>query len=1145
MLTPSLLADSVVRAAAWDDGGAEFIFVDGTIMSFVDNMNTFVAVRSNPSPRDAQRAATHAARQRQQEERRLRLSPTAAAAAGEYVDLTDDPKDDDDDNRELCFTAWTLSSDVGKVRAALHIFNSLSEKPRLLTPLLPSETPTSLLSSSLLTASASAVTPAYSMVGSCGVWQEPGPPIDTLLLERRADLFRRYVVLGTVRQWMPVSAAAPQRESAVPSAARSDLPQSESCLIGATAAAPLTVERAAELRMAKSPPEHIEYGDDSSATHPKEVPVGTVLELWCALRRVCMTVAVHRETFTVRWPAPVTRSDGSRLPLSFHALDTATLHLSPVSPSWSSSISPPGSASAPLLFTYMEQTFPVRDPPDAWRTMLQLALELDAELPGEEREGSAPSSASASPSHTTIGAVGTECDENVGRSASWHGCLPEPHRWSGALNQHRNTNPCRFSRLTASQAAHLAAPRTTRAVDAMRALHPRGSRLCWMYEASHCGSSRESPSAVYWCVQGSAVTTPIKGNLGGTAVVTGTSTAASLRGTEVVAWVAEDGSVVRTTLEGQGYTIRHHRLHLSSSCATAPAPAVYRLQAHDTAAAMMAVDKRLPSTITPLRCHIHVSPPLASTQLHNGGEVLQSCCALSPRATLHLRGDPNSRSSPHGDTRKKDTAAAAAASAAATASPEAFAVAIIDPQSLHCAPAFSTDGIQRACTAATVTPACACSALAALTALLVSSEQRIPGYMDSHCNAAAGALFLASQGKGVTCGKLASLEASDAVRRLRLGRYVASVVDVAIQLSQVNCAAKRAADAARPSTDQPRLAAYCCSGPAATSRPCWSTSGHDLSCRKGALSAAATANSSNASAASVVYLTSRLDGIGTFTALTNGTIRVHFDDRTLLTLVPGVNEVDEEELLATCVLRNATRCTMRAAQCHPGHAMHRYLAYALPFRRYVYWKAVHPHETVVMDGGCAGVSVSERHTTALQEKPQQGQGQSPRAAVAGRVEHTTARDDASASLASISAMEAGASLLEPPLLDESLCLLPSLRSCSLATSFGVPGDDDERAATVLSNAVRASEVKSEPLHYPLPSGPICSPRVRFFTSDAVMSQGTLNDTGPAWGLVDTQRTMQTYYDAEVAEAAAQRTRLQELLDQNEALSKATRALLRD
>ncbi|CAG9580937.1 conserved hypothetical protein [Leishmania major strain Friedlin] len=1144
MLTPSPLADSVVRAAAWDDGGAEFIFSDGTIMSFVDNMNTFVAVRSKPSAREARRAATHAARQRQQEERRQRLSKATAAAAVQYVDSINDPQDDDDDNRELCFTAWTLSRDVGKVRAALHIFNSLSEQPRLLTPLLPSEVPAPFLSPSLLTASASSVTPAYLMVGSCGVWQEPGPPIDTLLLERRADLFRRHVVLGTVREWRPVSAAVSQRQPGVPSAAGCSLPRSASCLIDGTAAAPTTLERATQLRVAERSPARTEYGEDSSVAPPKEVPVGTVLELWCALRRVCMTVAVHRETFTVRWPAPVTRSDGSRLPPSFHARDTAAWHLLPVSPSWSARISTAGSASAPLLFTYMEQTFPVRDPPDAWRTMLQLALQLDAELPGAEKEGNAPSAASASPSHTTVGALGTDHDGNAGRSASWHGCLPEPHRWSGALNQHCNTNPCRFSRLTASQAAHLAAPRTTRAVDAMRELHPRGTRLCWMYEANHCGASRESPSAVYWCLRGSAVTTPITGNLSGTAVTTGTSMAAPLRGTEVVAWVAEDGSVVRTTLEGQGYTVRHHRLHLSSSCVTAPAPAVYRLQAHDTAAAMAAVDKRLPSTITPLRCHVHVSPQSPSTPLHNGGEVLQSCCALSPSAMRHLCGEPNSRSSPRGNAQKK-AAAAAAASAVAAASPEAFAVAVIDPQSLYCLLASSTDGLQRGCTAATITPACVCSAVAALNTTLVSSEQRFPGYMDSHCNAAAGALSFASMGRGVTCGRVGPLQANDAVRRLRFGRYIASVVDVAIQLSQVNCAAQRAADADRLSTDPPRLAAYCGAGPAATSPSCLSPSAHGLSCRKGARSAAATTTSRSASAASVVYLTSRLDGIGTFTALTNGTIRVHFDDRTLLTLIPGVNEVDEEELLATCVLRNATRCTMRAAQCHPGHAMHRYLAYALPFRRYVYWRAVNPHELAVMDGGCTGVSSSERHATALQAQPQQRQRQSPSAAVMNRVLHTTARDDPSASLTSVSAMEAGASLMEPPLVDESVCLLPSLRSCSLATSFSVPGDDDDdRVATVLSKAVRAPDVKSEPPRYPLPSDPTCSPRVCLSTSNAVTSQGNLNGTGPAWGLVDTQRTVQTYYDAEVAEAAAQQVRLQELLDQNEALSKSTRALLR-
>ncbi|CAJ1035596.1 putative Domain (DUF4520) [Leishmania utingensis] len=1107
MLTPSSLEDFVVRAAAWDDGGVEFIFADSTILSFVDNMNTFVAVRSNPRPRQAQPAATQVTHNRQQQERR-QWSPTTAAPAGDYVDSIDNSKDDDDENCELCFTAWTLSKNAAKVRAALHIFNSLSEQPRLLLPLLPSKASVPLQPSSLWRTNASSMTPADMMVGTCGVWQEPGPPIDTLLLERRADLFRRHVVLGSVREWMPAPETPPQKHSAGPSAAQGSSTTSGLCFIDSPAASSIILERAAQLKVGDGVSAHTAYTGDSTASSPKEVPVGTVLELWCALRRVRMTVAVHRETFTVRWPAPVTRPDGSRLPPSFHARDTEALHLSPSSPSWSSCVPYPGSASAPLLFAYIEQTFPVRDPPDAWRVMLQLALELEAELLEADKEARALNAASVSVSHAAARAVLAEHDGSVGGSSTWQGCLPEPHRWSGELNQHRNINRCRFSPLSASQASHLAAPRTARAVDAMRALHSPGAQLRWMYEANHSGAGRENPPAVYWCLRGTTVRTAINATRCSVASVTGTSTAAPLWGTEVVAWVAEDGSVVRTKLEGQGYTIKHHRLHLSSSCVATPAPVVYRLQAHDPATAVATADKRLPSRIAPLRCR--------------------------------LRVDPNSWSSSQGDRKGLTDAAAAAASAPRVALP----VAIIDPQSLYCLSASSTDNLQNGDTTDPVTPACACSLLEALTTVLVSSERRVARCSDANFSAAGVAPSLASVGSAATCGRVANSETPDSVRCLRLGRYIASVVDVAIQLSQVNCAALRAADVSSTSTDKPRLAAYCCTEPSTASPSCWSPSAHGFSGNKGFHSVAPVSASNNASVVSVVYLTSRLEGIGTFTALTNGTIRVHFDDRTLLTLVPGVNEVDEAQLLATCVLRNTTRCRMRASQCYPGHAMHRYLAYALPFRRYVYWRAVHLCEPATHDGVCAGVSGGEREVAALQKQPQERQAQSRSTVLSDADECVIAHHGTSASLASIPAMATSTSLIEHQLLDESVCLLPSLRSCSLATSFGVLNDDEEHVATVLNKASWPAGASSGASYHQLPSEPTSSPHVCLPVSETMKPHGSLHDTGTVWGLVETERTMQAYCDSEDTEVAAQRARLQELLDRNEALSHATRALLR-
>ncbi|CAD2221440.1 hypothetical protein AGDE_13217 [Angomonas deanei] len=88
---------------------------------------------------------------------------------------------------------------------------------------------------------------------------------------------------------------------------------------------------------------------------------------------------------------------------------------------------------------------------------------------------------------------------------------------------------------------------------------------------------------------------------------------------------------------------------------------------------------------------------------------------------------------------------------------------------------------------------------------------------------------------------------------------------------------------------------------------------------------------------SIIFFTTYVDGVGTFSALTNGTIRVHFDDRTILTLIPNVSygDFEEEHLVLSVMFRDATQCTMRASQVTPTHACFRYLAHALPFRRYI------------------------------------------------------------------------------------------------------------------------------------------------------------------------------------------------------------------
>ncbi|KAK7202154.1 hypothetical protein NESM_000284900 [Novymonas esmeraldas] len=985
------VTDAVVRAAAWDDGGAEFIFVDGTILSFVDDMNTFVAVRSSAtraSPRGPSQSH-HSSPHDRQRQRRPCTSPEVAAAEGAYVDsirgLEDEDADDEDgDGRELCFTAWTLSRDVDKVRAALHIFNSLSEHPRLLSSLLPSHASPDVDLASVPAwprhagGASTAATSSSSTADPwrCGVWRNSGPPIDRLVLERRRDLFRRYAVVGAVREWV-----------LTPDAAES---------------------------LSPSPPAHNNQLDGHRvATPPHHVHVGTVLELWCALRRVRMTVAVHRDTFTVRWPAPVTRPDGSRLPpTSSPSWPACVAHSSRGATTPTTATTAAASAAAPpLLFTHVEQTFPVCDPPDAWRAMLRLALELDAELPSDEGETD-PCLAAPSP-------------------APQQSRLPEPRRWSGLMDRRGSGDGCRFSAISASQAAHLAAPRTTRAVAAMRELHRAGARLQWMYEADHSGPSRAHPPAVYWCLR----PTP----------------SAPLRGAHVLAWVAEDGSCVRAALEARGYTISHSRL---SAEAQPAATVVYRLHAGDRATA----DLRLPPTTAPLRCRVR-APSTTTPRLDT---------------PLRPRGDPNAAppsmcSASEGGEGSGECGAAVAAAAAR------WAVAVIDTASLRCecdAPPAAPEVVMPAAAPAphdrashpAVTPACVCAVMAALTHRCALGGASPALALPNADTIARGTMPL-----------LALSEQETTQRLLRCGRYLAAVADVAVHLSQVNCAVPHVADAAASISCPQRVAAYCGRTSPSPSpllrRSC--TAAH-AEWRHAADDASVTA------ADAVVYLTSRLDGIGTFTALTNGTIRVRFDDRTLLTLTPGHDELDEAQLLATCVMRDATRCTMRPAQCPAGHAMHRYLVYALPFRHYVYWRAV--------DGGGGG-----------------GDGD----AVPSHRRHPCLSEQDSVTERSVSLLD--------PTLGESIRCLSDAPSCSPAISITAP--HDTRAC--VRHLASSSDVAAQETDV--------APRDR---------------RSSVWGLADTHHTMRAYHDDEAAEVAERRARLEALLERNAALSHTTRALLR-
>jgi hypothetical protein len=82
-----------------------------------------------------------------------------------------------------------------------------------------------------------------------------------------------------------------------------------------------------------------------------------------------------------------------------------------------------------------------------------------------------------------------------------------------------------------------------------------------------------------------------------------------------------------------------------------------------------------------------------------------------------------------------------------------------------------------------------------------------------------------------------------------------------------------------------------------------------------------------------VKLTTRVDSVGTFTALTNGVCRAVFDDRVIVTLIPDAYDSDEG-LVCEMRGRDGTVHAVRVAQCVNTHAVFDYLAYLLPFRNF-------------------------------------------------------------------------------------------------------------------------------------------------------------------------------------------------------------------
>ncbi|CAD2221441.1 hypothetical protein AGDE_06929 [Angomonas deanei] len=280
----SVVEDQVVSACVWEDGGGEFVYGDGSLLSFADCMNTFVAF----SPYiPASSTKENQARSSYYTEGQKVTSPKAEM------------------ERDMSFTAWALSKYKKKVMAALYLYNRYSVHPRVLVDYIPSPVEEWKLSS----------------------------PIEALVLCKHRILLRRRKVYA----------------------------------VG-----------------------HVAYTPEDEITFPSvqreaRVPVGTQVTLWCALQRVSLTIHANRTTFSVRWPVPVEGTPASvkqRREALFCSLSESSINIA-----GGASVGSCGADLDLLLgkkktyFTWMESVFPIDDPPEVWRVMLQMALELARRCP--------------------------------------------------------------------------------------------------------------------------------------------------------------------------------------------------------------------------------------------------------------------------------------------------------------------------------------------------------------------------------------------------------------------------------------------------------------------------------------------------------------------------------------------------------------------------------------------------------------------------------------------------------------------------------------------------------------------------------------------------------------------------------------------
>nr|CCC89475.1 conserved hypothetical protein [Trypanosoma congolense IL3000] len=659
------VADRVVKACAWTDNSADFVFGDGTVLSFCDEMQTFVAIDGASWSR---------------------RSKGVEKTGGDYEPAGD-----------YYFTALALSKHEKKVKEAVQIYNYYSSRPRVISGLT--------------------VTP-------CEVWRHPGP-IDSLVVAADRRLFERH---------------------------------------------------------------------------------GQYATLWCALRRISLTLHGGRVTFSVRWPAPAVERNGARSifvrPHDSGGFMRGTLN-----------------SMHTVHFVWMEQTFPLSEPPSEWVRMLQIALHFDAELPADY-----------SPSDTT----GDRCEEDE--------CQVFYETTPPTANDKK---PCRFSTIRREHAHAFIATTQMQSATCNRYLRSSRERVLWRYDADPMG---RVPHAIYWSlnvrcsdekrydVRSLAACSTAGGNLIGSddeshsvnAPTVNVASTQRFTSGSVLAMVREDESVVVVEPMGNSYVVHHWRRDGVHN--------VYH-QSPDGALGLP-----------------HVIP---QEQVEKDGDGHHGCMQFVQNETpLHISGAEHSDGVVNSQLGRS---------------------MLYFSGVLEEAPFAS---MQRGRYLPDVGGSCIEISQLNLASLRAGKQEDLFGEI---------ARINLRDHKGG--------EIKEGAEKVSSGLHVEATADAALS-----------------------------SGVGAAIAPADRVKMYEIS-NDPALEEAVKAGS-------VVYFTSAIEGVGTFAALTNGTVRCHFDDRTILHLIPGVDD-REENMVVTCLFRDATRCCMRLTKGLSDSATSWYISYAMHFRRFI------------------------------------------------------------------------------------------------------------------------------------------------------------------------------------------------------------------